>query len=130
MNASRIDPYRPANELDAAGTKRPSNAAWILASLLWLSLSLKCLVAARITKSIIEDFELEIPLLTQALLHPSTAVFLFGVTLGVFFGGLVLPDRFKRRTFARIALVLWLFAFAASFIGFVLPLVTLSRDLS
>ncbi len=77
-----------------------------------------------------EDFEIEIPLLTQWLLNPLAVVLLMAITLGVFFGGLALPDRVKRRTLGRIALVVWIFALAASIVGFVLPLMTLIRNLS
>jgi len=124
------DPYRTPAELSVGQAKRSSFDLYKIAAFLWCVLASKVVMAGYFLRPVFEDFGIELPLLTQFLLHPMASVFFFAIAVSVIVSGLTLDSAAKRRRLGRIALVLWLAAILVGFLAFVLPLIWIMQSLS
>ncbi len=126
------EPYRPPAIVDGDSSRR-GNSPFLplpLASILWAALSIKVVAASYLLVPVFEEFGLELPTLTRALLHPMAPLVCLVITCIVILGCFAIESPGTRKRFGRIALALGLVAFAVSLLGFALPLLSLIHGLS
>ena len=124
------EPYRPPAELRRVKRSSRPWQALIWASLLWFALSGKVLMARMFLFPILVEFEVELPMLTRACLHPMATVFVLSTTAMIVGSAILLEDAGKRIRLGRIATVIGMIAIAGFAVGLLMPLLSLMTSLA
>lgn len=122
------NPFHPPTATEARPQRR--SMVYLFACLLWCGLAIKIMVLRPAMRSIFEDFEVQLPVLTRWLLHPGFSALLLFIAIGLVCVPLFLGASETRRRIGWYAIVLALVVFVLLVIGFGLPLFSLMRALS
>lgn len=127
------NPFHPPQEVEgetrlATGAKQKP-MTYVVASTMWAMMAVTLAVSVPPLRSTFADMEIELPLLTRALLHPMATIFFFVVAAAVIASGVVATSSSQRQKTGRIAFVLGTIAVAICFFGLAVPMLQLIQQL-
>lgn len=117
-----LDPYRtPA--FDSTQPQRDNGYAAIISGVLvWMLLACFAFILFNSVRPVMDDFGIELPVLTQWLLHPMATVMCVAIAIAVSLGGVMTEDQQQRKRTGRLAFVLGIVTLIVMLLGIMIPL--------